>query len=120
MLFRRYARVMTTDFGMCLIRSTAPGSLNEKSRDDLWKGRRRLNREVEKIVAEGIADGSIKSCDPRMLSFAMFGSFNWISYWFNEAGRKSPEMIAEDFLEFFSRGVDSKRGDSGDAGSRLV
>lgn len=115
MLFRRYARVMTTDFGMCLIRSTAPGNLTEKSREKLWKGRRRLNHEVERIVAEGIADGSIKSCDPRMLSFAMFGSFNWISYWYDQEGRKSPEMIAEDFLEFFSRGVETRNERMGDA-----
>lgn len=111
MLFRRYARVMTSDFGICLIRSTAPGSLSAKSRDSLWTGRRRLNREVERIVAEGIADGSIRSCDPRMLSFAMFGAFNWISYWYQDNGRKSPEMIAEDFLDFFFRGVNNNRGE---------
>ncbi|MBF9033748.1 TetR family transcriptional regulator [Rhodobacterales bacterium HKCCE2091] len=119
MLFRRYARVMTTDFGICLIRSTAPGSLRTDSREQLWTGRRRLNREVEKIVAEGIADGSIRSCDPRMLSFAMFGAFNWLSYWYDENGRKSPETIAEDFLDMFARGVVRGKGDE-DAGSRLV
>lgn len=111
MLFRRYARVMTSDFGICLIRSTAPGSMATSNREMLWKGRRRLNREVERIVAEGIADGSIKSCDPRILTFAMFGSFNWISYWFDKNGRKTPEMIAEDFLSFFSTGVESHHGD---------
>ena len=106
MLFRRYARVMTSDFGICLIRSTAPGSLTSNNRETLWKGRRRLNQEVERIVAEGIVDGSIKSCDPRLLTFAMFGSFNWISYWFDKSGRKTPEMIAEDFLGFFATGVE--------------
>ena len=71
----------------------------------------------ERIVAEGIADGSIRSCDPRMLSFAMFGAFNWLSYWYDENGRKSPEMIAEDFLDFFFRGVGVKGGTRNDAGS---
>ncbi len=117
MLFRRYAHVMTTDFGICLIRSTAPGAMTTESREQLWKGRRRLNREVERIVAEGIADGSIRSCDPRMLSFAMFGAFNWLSYWYDPDGRQSPEMIAEHFLEYFSRGVEMKAGSDPDARS---
>jgi AcrR family transcriptional regulator len=117
MLFRRYAYVMTTDFGICLIRATAPGSMTEERREMLWSGRRRLNREVERIVAEGIADGSIRACDPRMLSFAMFGAFNWISFWYDNKGRQKPEMIAESFLEFFSRGVETPAGGGDHAGA---
>lgn len=109
MLFRRYAYVMTTDFGICLIRSTSPGSISAENREKLWSGRRRLNREVEKIVAEGISDGSIRSCDPRMLSFAMFGAFNWISHWYDSGGRHDPEVIAEMFLDFFLRGAGAKQ-----------
>ena len=74
LVFTGYARVMTTDFGICLIRNTAPGSLPTDSREKLWVGRRRLNREVEQIIAQGIADGSIRRCDPIALSFAIFGS----------------------------------------------
>ena len=75
-LLRGYAQVMTTDFGVCLIRNTAPGFLPPEARDKLWTGRRRLNTEVERIIAQGIADGSIRSCDPKIVSFALFGAFN--------------------------------------------
>lgn len=105
MLFRRYAHVMTTDFGICLIRSTAPGNMKPETREQLWSGRRRLNREVERIVAQGIADGSIRSCDPKKLSFAMFGAFNWITFWFQSDGPQKPETIADYFLDIFARGV---------------
>ena len=42
MLFRGYAKVMTTDFGICLIRNSVPGALPRESWDKLRGGRRRL------------------------------------------------------------------------------
>lgn len=105
MLFRGYAQVMTTDFGICLIRNSAPGALPPASWAKLRGGRRRLNKEVERIVALGIADGSIRSCDPRVVSFAMFGAFNWLTFWFQSGGPMRPETIADYFLQIFARGV---------------
>jgi AcrR family transcriptional regulator len=105
MLFRGYARVMSTDFGACLIRSTTPGSLPPELRDKLFTGRRRLNREVERIVAEGIADGSIRSLHPRLASFALFGAFNWITTWYRQGGAMTPEAIADIYLDLFARGM---------------
>ncbi len=105
LVFKGYARVMTTDFGICLIRNTAPGSLPTNSREKLWVGRRRLNREVEQIIAQGIADGSIRKCDPIALSFAIFGAFNWITYWYRDNGPLSPDDISSRFLDLFANGV---------------
>ena len=104
-LFRDYAQVMTTDFGICLIRSTAPGGMPKESREKLWSGRRRLNREVERIIGQGIADGSIRSCDPKMVSFALFGSFNWMTYWYDDGGPMKADAIADYFLNVFARGI---------------
>lgn len=105
LVFQGYARVMTTDFGICLIRNTAPGSLPTDSREKLWVGRRRLNREVEQIIARGIADGSIRPCDPIALTFAIFGAFNWITYWYRENGPLSPDEISVRFLDIFAHGA---------------
>jgi AcrR family transcriptional regulator len=110
LLFRGYARVMTTDFGICLIRNTAPGSLPNTSREKLWVGRRRLNREVEQIIAQGIADGSIRGLDPIVLSFSLFGAFNWITTWYRPNGPMSPESIAERFMEIFAHGAKQAKG----------
>jgi AcrR family transcriptional regulator len=103
--FRGYAEVMTTDFGICLIRSTAPGSLPKGSRDKLWAGRRRFNREVEVFIAQAIADRSIRSVDPKLLSFALFGAFNWLTLWYRTEGPLKPATIADTFLDIFARGV---------------
>lgn len=105
LIFRGYARVMTTPFGVCLIRNTAPGSLSEGGRERLWVGRRRLNREVEQIIAQGIADGSIRRCDPVAMSFAMFGAFNWMTFWFRADGPMNSDELAEQFLDLFAHGA---------------
>lgn len=105
LLFRGYARVMTTEFGICLIRNTAPGSLGEPGRERLWVGRRRLNREVEQIIAQGIADGSIRACDPVALSFALFGTFNWMTFWYRPDGPLSADELASQFLDIFAHGA---------------
>lgn len=105
LLFRGYARVMSTDFGICLIRSTTPGSLPPALQERLFAGRRRLNREVERLLAEGIAEGSIRSLHPRLASFALFGAFNWITTWYRADGAMKPEAIADLFLDLFARGL---------------
>ena len=105
MAFRGYAEIMTTDFGVCLIRNSAPGSLPSKSREKLWAGRRRLNKEIEVFIAQGIADGSIRTCDPKTLSFALFGAFNWMTIWYRANGRLRPATIADNFLDIMARGV---------------
>lgn len=110
-LLRGYARVMTTDFGICLIRNTAPGALPLAARRKLWAGRRRLNSEVERIIAQGMADGSIRSCDPRMVSFALFGAFNWITFWYRENGPLNADTIADYYIALFARGIAA--GESG-------
>jgi hypothetical protein len=97
--------MMTTDFGVCLIRNSAPGSLPSKSREKLWAGRRRLNKEIEVFIAQGIADGSIRTCDPKTLSFALFGAFNWMTIWYRANGRLRPATIADNFLDIMARGV---------------
>lgn len=108
LVFRGYAQVMTTDFGICLILHAAPGSLPDDSREKLWVGRRRLNREVERIIAQGIADRSIRNCDPLTLSFAIFGAFNWITYWYKSNGPLAPEQIADSFMKLFADGVKAR------------
>jgi AcrR family transcriptional regulator len=110
LLFRGYARVMSTDFGICLIRSTTPGSLPADLHERLFSGRRRLNREVERIVAEGIADGSIRSLHPQLATFALFGAFNWISTWYRSDGSMSPDAIADTYLDLFARGMRPEAG----------
>ena len=55
------------------------------------------------VTAE--ADGSIRSCDPRMVTFALFGAFNWITFWYRENGPLNADTIADYYIALFARGI---------------
>lgn len=103
-LIRAYARVMTVDFGMCLVRLDNR-ELAPHARREAVEGLRRCDRAFRRYIATGIEDGSIVDCDPKMAAFAIAGSLNWIGHWFRRGGPQSAEAIAEEFAERLTRGL---------------
>src|SRR4051812_44145756 len=67
-LVRAYAENMATDYGASLVRFD-PRDLSEKNSAIVRAGKRSIDRTFRKYIAEGIADGSIKPCDPKMTAF---------------------------------------------------
>jgi len=105
-LVRRYAQVMASDFGWCMVRVedhdvSAPVAQQLRSmKSDIDQGIRRL-------IREGIGDGSIRDCDPKMTAFALAGALNGIGHWYRTGDALSPAEIAERFVELFERALAS-------------
>ena len=53
----------------------------------------------------GMRDGSIRKCDPKLVSFAMAGAINWIGIWYDRAGPLKAKDIVVAFTEFLVDGV---------------
>ena len=103
-LVRAYAEVMATDFGASLVRFD-PRDLSEKNSRIVRAAKRSIDRTFRKYIAEGIADGSIKPCDPKMTAFVIAGSLNWIGHWFQPGGDLSAEAIASEFAVRLTEGL---------------
>ena len=103
-LVRAYAEVMATDFGASLVRFDAR-DLSEKNRGIVRAAKRSIDRTFRKYIAEGITDGSIKPCDPKMIAFMIAGSLNGIGHWFKPGGEKSAEAIASEFAVRLTEGL---------------
>ncbi len=97
---RHYAAAITSDFGWCMVRaedqdlSPAMGRRIKTLKSEIDQGLRRL-------VRAGVADGSIRACDPKMVAFALAGSLNWIGHWYRRGESLSPEEVADQFLQLF-------------------
>lgn len=76
-----YARIVTQDFGMCLIRM-GDEQLPPESRKALRRLKSAVDQEFRRLVAEGVAEGSLAPCDPKMTAFVIAGALSWIGRWY--------------------------------------
>lgn len=49
--------------------------------------------------------GAAPSVEPRMAALAMFGSINWVHTWYRPGSGSSAEVMTEDLLRLYLRGV---------------
>jgi AcrR family transcriptional regulator len=103
-----YANVMTVNFGRCVMRLDE-GDLSSAARSEVRAHKRMIDRRLRSFVQEGIEDGSIAPCDPKIAAFSIAGAVNWICMWYEPAGALSPEEIATQFARTLTRGLAPER-----------
>lgn len=101
---RQYAEIVTMDFGMCLIR-VGEDPLPVASREKLRSMKRALDLEFRQLIEEGIAEGSLAPCDPKMAAFTVAGALSWIGRWYSPDGPMSPDDIATEVIKLLAFGV---------------
>ena len=87
--------------GPLAIMSEIP-SLKPDHRDEVLALSRAHSSRFEKILEQGIEDGSIAPCDVRMTGNAIMGSINWIPKWFHGDSSVARKVLDE-FPEILSR-----------------
>jgi AcrR family transcriptional regulator len=99
-----YANLMTVNFGRCVMRLDE-GDLSELARAEVRAHKRKIDMRLRSFIQEGIADGSITPCDPKLAAFSIAGSVNWICMWYQAKGARSPEEIATHFARTLTQGL---------------
>ena len=75
--------------------------------------KRKIDRRLRVFIQEGIADGSITPCDPKLAAFSIAGALNWICIWYEPAGALSAEEIATQFARTLTQGLAARRRRNG-------
>ena len=99
-----YVKVLTADFGRCVMRLDQ-GDLSPDALADVRAYKRKIDRRLRSFIQEGLDDGSIAPCDPKLAGFAIAGAVNWIAMWYEPKGPLSPDEIASQFAETLTRGI---------------
>ena len=115
-----YANVMTVNFGRCVMRLDE-GDLSSEALAEVRSYKRKIDRRLRSFIQEGIDDGSITPCDPKIAAFSIAGAVNWICMWYEPEGALSAEEIAAQFARTLTQGLArSKRQASKPNGARRV
>ena len=56
-------------------------------------------------MAEGVAEGSLQPCDPKMTAFVIAGALSWIGRWYQPDGEYTPEQVAQQCIATLCDGV---------------
>ncbi len=114
----KYVHVLTGDFGKCLVLSgTTP--LEQASREQVAPAFRRIDQAVRGMIAQGIADGSIGPCEPKIAAFSLFGSLHWMTSWYRPDGEFSADELAAQIFAIFQQGLQGAGGKAAPARKRV-
>jgi AcrR family transcriptional regulator len=103
-LWRVYVQIVTEDFGRCLI-LVGEDPLPSSTRKELRALKGRIDSRFRSVIAEGIEDGSIRPCDPKMAAFAAAGALSWIARWYDPHGPLDPHELADQMIDLLVHGV---------------
>lgn len=101
---RQYARAVASEFGWCMVGAEEQDLGLELSRR-IKALKSEIDHGIRRLLQEGIEDGSIGPCDPKMTAFAMAGALNWIAHWYRENQPLSAAGLADAFVTVFERGL---------------
>lgn len=84
------------------------GALLPEQQRAMLRRRDLAEKRFRALVAEGIADGSMVPCDPKLAIFAVFGAVNWVPKWYRPGGEWSVEEIADSLVDLITRALDAR------------
>jgi TetR/AcrR family transcriptional regulator len=93
MMLQRYLETVTGELNESLLLAEEH-ALTPSDRGKLIDERDAFEREMRALVKEGIHDGSIVACNPKLAVFVMLGAVHWVPRWFSLQGPWTDAQVA--------------------------
>ncbi|WP_157133173.1 TetR/AcrR family transcriptional regulator [Roseobacter sp. SK209-2-6] len=104
LLIRGYCAWVSGDLG-ATIAMVREHSLSPERQAELRESKGRVDHQLRALIAQGIEEGVLRPCDPRLVTAAIFGALNWIPHWNRVASPVPQEEIAEQYLSLMMQGL---------------
>jgi AcrR family transcriptional regulator len=103
-VLRRYAAAIASEYGWCMVRAEDQ-DLGASLSSHVKALKSEIDQGIRRLLVEGMRDGSIAPCDPKMTAFAFAGALNWIAHWYRDNQALTPHEIGDAFVQLFERGI---------------
>jgi hypothetical protein len=64
-----------------------------------------IDHAFRRLVAQGVEEGSLAACDPKMTAFVIAGALSWIGRWYQPGGEYSAAEVARQCIATLMDGV---------------
>lgn len=109
-VLRRYATAIASDYGWCMVRAEDQ-DLGAALSGHVKALKSEIDQGIRRLLVEGMRDGSIAACDPKMTAFAFAGALNWIAHWYRDNNALTPSEIGDAFVQLFESGIAPRQSD---------
>jgi TetR/AcrR family transcriptional regulator, cholesterol catabolism regulator len=79
--------------------------LGEQRREAVRRSRRAYQAYFERVVAEGVAAGELRTADPRLAAVFILSAMNAMAHWYRPDGALEPEALAGHYADLFLTGL---------------
>jgi TetR/AcrR family transcriptional regulator len=109
--FRRYIVAgITTPKRMLPARDMV--ALTDDMREELNKRRLARRNRLRQLVVDGIAEGNLRQCDPKIVVSTWAGAAAWLVDTYSPDGETPPDAIADEVVRVFLTGLAATGGDA--------
>lgn len=105
---RIYARIVTQDFGMCVIR-ISDTELPAERRAELRQLKSGIDQAFRRLIKACVKEKEIAPCDPKITAFMIAGALCWVGQWYQPGGTLTAEKIADAYIHTFMQGLLGQR-----------
>jgi len=102
LIVKHYIKTVTTSPTETFI-LMEDGALKPEQAEEIMKLRKQLEYDLRESIQEGIDDGTIAPCDPKMVSFAIVGAMAWVSKWYDPALPWTADQVSVGMAQLLSR-----------------
>ena len=101
---RQYGEAVASEYGWSMVRAEEH-DLPPAMSSQIKALKSEIDQDIRRLIRDGIQDGSIHPCDPKMTAFALAGALNWIAHWYRESQSMTGAQIADAFVTLFENGL---------------
>lgn len=106
-LGRTYIELLTSEIGACAVLAEI-NALDPANREIVATRRDKFERRFRSLLDNGMAEGSIRTVDPKLTVFFFMGAVNWMTRWFVPEGPSSGEEIARIFADLLDHAISAR------------
>jgi AcrR family transcriptional regulator len=106
-ILKNHATVTANNVEITKIFFQEQAEIPKRLRDNIRNKRKEYTDEIIELYREGMREGSFKEMDPRIASYLIIGSCNWISKWYSKKEEFDADYVVDCLMEILCFGYDT-------------